>query len=98
MKGRDACRRKKKQNEARKKEDAASICENPEMTGVFYAENHNIFRDGVGVMQIVRCDRLGRIVLDKSMRKKMGNTFAILEEEDKIVLMALQKKVLVRKR
>ena len=43
-------------------------------------------------MQIVRCDRLGRIVLDKKMRKNMGNTFAMLKEEDKIVLIAMQKK------
>jgi hypothetical protein len=43
-------------------------------------------------MQIVRCDRLGRIVLDKRMRKNMGNTFAMLKEEDKIVLIAMQKK------
>lgn len=47
-------------------------------------------------MQIVRCDRLGRIVIDKSVRKSMGNTFAILKEEDKIVLMAMQKKVIKR--
>jgi len=48
-------------------------------------------------MQIVRCDRLGRIVIDKTMRKEMGNTFAILKEEDKIVLMAMQKKPLAKK-
>ncbi|GEM_PF-3783476 len=48
-------------------------------------------------MQIVRCDRLGRIVLDKTTRKDMGNTFAILREEDKIILMAMQKKVKAKK-
>lgn len=42
-------------------------------------------------MQIVRCDRLGRIVIDKTMRKNMGNTFAVLREEDRIILMAMQK-------
>lgn len=49
-------------------------------------------------MQIVKCDRLGRIVLDKRVRKDMGNTFAILKEEDKIILMAMQKKELRRAR
>ena len=49
-------------------------------------------------MQIVKCDRLGRIVLDKSVRREMGNTFAILRDEDRIVLMAMQKKEYIRKR
>lgn len=48
-------------------------------------------------MQIVRCDRLGRIVLDKTVRRDMGNTFAILKEEDKIVLMAMQKKDIAKR-
>lgn len=43
-------------------------------------------------MQIVRCDRLGRIVIDKTMRKEMGNTFAVLKDEDRIILMAMQRK------
>ena len=44
-------------------------------------------------MQIVRCDRLGRIVIDKTMRKNMGNTFAIVKDQDRIILMAMQKSV-----
>ncbi|OGX07126.1 MAG: hypothetical protein A2Z88_00095 [Omnitrophica WOR_2 bacterium GWA2_47_8] len=48
-------------------------------------------------MQIVRCDRLGRIVLDKTTRKDMGNTFAILREEDRIILMAMQKNAKAKK-
>ncbi len=48
-------------------------------------------------MQIVRCDRLGRIVLDKTVRRDMGNTFAILKEEDKIILMAMQKKDVIKR-
>ncbi len=48
-------------------------------------------------MQIVRCDRLGRIVLDKTTRRDMGNTFAILREEDRIILMAMQKRAKPKK-
>lgn len=49
-------------------------------------------------MQIVRCDRLGRIALDKTVRKQMGNTFAILKEQDRIILMAMQKRDVIKKR
>jgi len=49
-------------------------------------------------MQIVRCDRLGRIALDKTVRKQMGNTFAILRENDRIILMAMQKKETLKKK
>ena len=48
-------------------------------------------------MQIVRCDRLGRIVLDKTVRRDMGNTFAIVKDEDRIILMAMQKKIAIKK-